>query len=305
MLPIPKLLWHELTAASRPVRRPEPEVMNDLAQVRSYVRAFEWGGPTSALQLHHLRELSRMIRPGDVVLDLACGPGPLLLELASLYPECRFIGADLSPTMLAHLRAETKARGLKNVITLKEDICTLPSLKNTPVDLIICTAALHHLPNEAVLRRVFRRLRSLLRANGGFYLFDYGLLKSARTRELCVKDFARFAPAITARDYDLSLQATFPIPLVVGLAENELPRPFCAHTSRFIDFLYFLQSAPRATPSVRVCDYLRLRRREFTWSLKIEYLLLRLLRKTYAVRGQIERSDSGANAWSFAPSRFE
>ena len=78
MLPIHKIIWHEAMAAERPERRPEPEEsMDDLAQVRSYVQAYAWSGPTSALQLCHLRSLAGLIRPGDTVVDLACGPGPL------------------------------------------------------------------------------------------------------------------------------------------------------------------------------------------------------------------------------------
>jgi SAM-dependent methyltransferase len=284
MLPLPKILWHETTVRSRPKRRPEPEAMNDAEQVRAYVRAYEWGGPTSALQLHHLRELSRMIRPGDVILDLACGPGPLLLELAALYPDCRFIGADLSPTMLACLRAEADMRGLKNVITVKEDICTLPSLKNTPVDLVICTSALHHLPNEDCLRRVFQCVRRLLKLGGGFYFFDFGLLKSNQARNLCVKEVAKLAPAITAHDYDLSLQAAFPISLAIAFAEDELPRPFGAQVCCFFDFFYFLQSGQRAKPPAHVFDYIRLRRRGLSWTMKIEHFLIRIMRRSYIKR---------------------
>src|SRR5688572_20159869 len=133
-------------ARERPARQPESsEAMDDVEQVRSYVKAYEWGGPTSALQLHHLRELSRMIRPGDTVLDLACGPGPLLLELAPLFPQTTFIGVDLSGTMLEYLREEIAARGLANVSVLQEDIRSLPSVGTGTVDLVISTSALHHL----------------------------------------------------------------------------------------------------------------------------------------------------------------
>jgi arsenite methyltransferase len=284
MLPILRIMWHERRAKARPSRQPEPEeAMTDVEQVKSYVQAYAWGGPTSALQLHHLRELSTMIQPGDTVLDLACGPGPLLLELAPLYPGARFIGADLSPTMLSFLKDEAAARGLRNITVLYEDIRTLPSLRDGSVDLVVSTSALHHLPDESSLRQVFRRCRSLLKPDGGFYMFDFGLLRSPQARRMFVAEVAKLAPPITAKDYDLSLQAAFPIDSVFAMAADELPRPFVASSSAFVDFLYFLQSAPRAARAVvaqRLIDDVWA---GLSLEMKVEHLMLRALRRTRTI----------------------
>ncbi|MEP6656011.1 MAG: class I SAM-dependent methyltransferase [Betaproteobacteria bacterium] len=284
MLPVSKIVWHESNARVRPVRRPEPETMTDPEQVRSYVAAYAWGGPTSALQLHHLRELSRLIRPGDVVVDLACGPGPLLLELAALYPDVTFIGVDLSSTMLDFLAAAAKARGLHNIEVRKEDIRRLPSLRGIKVDLVISTSALHHLPDEQSLLDVFHRIASLLRRDGGFYLFDFGLLKSAQARQLFVAEVAKSAPPATVRDYDLSLQAAFGLDRVYAGARKRLPRPFTASRSALVDFCYFLQSPPRATCQRSVQSYL-----DHVWSglsmaMKAEHVMLRLMRTRSVIR---------------------
>lgn len=281
MLPIPKILWHEATARARPSRQPEPaETMDDIEQVNSYVQAYAWGGPTSALQLHHLRELSRMIRPGDIVVDLACGPGPLLLELAPIYPDTSFIGVDLSTTMLEYLRRKAASRGLGNITILKDDIRTIPAVGNACVDLVISTSALHHLPDEDSLRQVFRRIRSLLRPGGGFYLFDFGLLKSSRAREMFVAEVAKLAPPLTARDYELSLQAAFPIDLVFRIAQEELPKPYAAATSAFIDFYFFLQTRQRTLPSDRAQARIDEVSRGLADAMKMEHLMIRWLRRT-------------------------
>ena len=116
MLPIHKIIYFEMFSQERPERVSEKETMNDLEQIRSYVKAYEWGGPTSALQLHHLKELSLMINDGDTIVDLACGPGPLLLELAVLYPESQFIGVDMAPLMLSHLQQTAESKNLKNIL---------------------------------------------------------------------------------------------------------------------------------------------------------------------------------------------
>ena len=284
MLPLPKILWYEYTSPQRPARITEPEAMTDAAQVAAYVKAYEWGGPTSALQLHHMRELAAMIRPGDVVVDLACGPGPLLLELAPLYPDASFIGADLSPTMLEHLRRSAAERGLHNVSVLQEDIRTLPSLQGRRVDLVISTSALHHLPDEDGLRQVFERIRTLLAPEGGFYLFDFALLKSARARSLFVAEVAKLAPAITVQDYDVSLQAAYPVDFVMQTAAAALPRPYTASPSALVDFFYFLQSPARTSPPAQVQARLDAVWRGLSPAMKMEHLMLRVMRRQQQVR---------------------
>lgn len=281
MIPIPLIIWNEYKTKSYPARINEPhETMDDVEQIRSYVKAYEWGGPSSALQLHHLRELSEMIRPGDTILDLACGPGPLLLELAELYPECHFIGADLSGNMLSYLEKEAAARGLQNVSVLLEDIRTLPGLADTKVDLIITTSALHHVPTEDGLRQVFQRMKSLLRSDGGFYIFDFGLLKSPKTRAIMVKEVARLAPPITVQDYDVSLQAAYPIKVVADLANQELPKPFEMKACSIADFFYFIQTRARSKPSDKASIYIERRWKELPLSLKTEHVMLRMFRKS-------------------------
>jgi SAM-dependent methyltransferase len=285
MLPIPKIVWFEATSKSRPARQPEPdEAMDDPEQVRSYVQAYEWGGPTSALQLHHLHELSTRIRPGDTVLDLACGPGPLLLELAPIYPDVQFIGADLSAPMLGYLEREAEARELHNITTLREDIRTLPGLSEGAADLVISTSALHHVPDEESLRQVFLRIRSLLKPGGGFYLFDFAQLKSSEARNLCVAEVAKLAPPLTARDFDLSLKAAFPFDLVLDLAQKELPRPFIAAASALMDFFYFLQTPARAARTDRARERIAELWPKLQAGMKIEHLMLRRLRRTRAFR---------------------
>ena len=257
MLPLHKIVWHEWRARhDQPVRVPEPsEAMDDPEQIRAYVKAYEWGGPTTALQLHHLSQLSGLIRPGDTVLDLACGPGPLLLELAALYPDCRFIGADLSHPMLSALEETSAVRGLRNVETLCDDIRHLASIPDGSVDLIITTSALHHLPDALCLQQVFQRVRNLLKPDGGLYIFDFGLVKSQKTRDLLVADVAKKAPAITAADYAHSLRAAFPIAEVIDLARSELGLSLQVQVSSLVDFFYFIRTSDRATPPVRVSEY--------------------------------------------------
>lgn len=258
MLPIHKIIWNEWREKRMPVRVPEPEAMTDPEQIRSYVKAYEWGGPTSALQLYHLRCLSRMIRPGDRILDMACGPGPLLLELARLYPDCQFVGADLSQPMLDALHQQALADGLKNVETLREDIRSLPSVSPGSIDLVISTSALHHLPDLASLRASFERTKIVMKPDARVYFFDFGLLKAKATRALMVAEVAKLALPLTVKDYGHSLDAAFAIQDVFGCSRDVFGSGVGRYRSRFVDFFYFLRSEASVdqVPS-QVADFLR------------------------------------------------
>ena len=283
MLPIHKIIWHEWREKRVPVRVPEPEAMVDPEQIRAYVKAYEWGGPTSALQLYHLQQLSRMIRPGDTVLDLACGPGPLLLELAQLFPDCRFIGTDLSEPMLAELRAQADSKNLTNIETRCEDIRFLASLAPGSVDVVISTSALHHLPSPESLRLTFACANKLIRHEGGIYFFDFGLLKSPNARQLMVAEVAKLAPPVTAKDYQLSLNAAFPIDAVVLQAVEVFGTKVRVDASSFVDFFYFLRStSDRSLASVAVQKRLDAIRSSLSTDMALElFMLSRLQRRLH------------------------
>jgi ubiquinone/menaquinone biosynthesis C-methylase UbiE len=48
------------------------------------------------------------------ILDIACGPGGWVLDVASAYPEIRVIGIDISNTMIEYARARAWSKGLNN-----------------------------------------------------------------------------------------------------------------------------------------------------------------------------------------------
>lgn len=246
MVPIASLLLSELAATVSgrvtKTRTPEPiTVMDDRLQIDAYQGAYSPNGPTIPLLIFNLFELSSMIRPGDVVVDLACGPGDLLIELAELFPETKFIGVDLAPEMLKRVHETAEKRKLSNIETRCEDISKLQTFDRSTIDVVISIQALHHLPDNDAFAATLKRLSEILKADGGLYLFDFGLLKSERTRRLIVNDAAREVSKITAKDYLDSLNAAFPVEDVLAIAKTYLPTPFRFKKSRFIDFFYLLQ----------------------------------------------------------------
>lgn len=281
MIPIHSVVWHEWTERGSAQRVPEPEAMEDPKQIADYVKAYEWGGPTSALQLHHLKEVTRLLRPGDTVVDLACGPGPLLLELAALYPQCRFIGVDLSQPMLDALMCQASERGLGNIGVLCEDARLTPQFADGSVDLVITTSALHHLPDLDSLNGVFLNTARLLGLNGAYYMFDFALLRSERTRELLVREVGKTAPALTTHDYAMSLRAAFPLDVVIDAACKALPKPIEVRASLFVDFFYFLQSPPRTEVLPETSAALRAIWAKLPTAARLEHTMLRTMRRRF------------------------
>jgi ubiquinone/menaquinone biosynthesis C-methylase UbiE len=81
--------------------------------------------------------------PGDVVLDVACGPGNFTREFARAVGDGGLaVGIDASQTMLARGAAELEDAGLANLALIRADATRLP-FQNGVFDGLCCFAALH------------------------------------------------------------------------------------------------------------------------------------------------------------------
>jgi SAM-dependent methyltransferase len=97
---------------------------------------------------------------GDVVLDLACGPGNFSREFArTVGPPGLVVGVDASPTMLARGVADTERTGIGNLALVRADATALP-FSTGSFDAACCFAALHLFGEPAAaldeMRRVLR-----------------------------------------------------------------------------------------------------------------------------------------------------
>ena len=81
--------------------------------------------------------------PGDVVLDVACGPGNFSREFArAVGDDGLVVGIDASRTMLARGVDDLEARGLGNLALIRGDATALP-FRDASFDAVCCFAALH------------------------------------------------------------------------------------------------------------------------------------------------------------------
>ena len=99
-------------------------------------------GPGMAEEVRIARLLLGL-SPGDLVLDVACGPGNFSREFAkAVGEEGLVVGIDASRTMLARGAAELVAAGLPNLALIRGDATALPFGDGT-FDAVCCFAALH------------------------------------------------------------------------------------------------------------------------------------------------------------------
>src|SRR5215831_10723568 len=104
------------------------------------------GYPERAQRLRAVQELG--LRPGDSVIDIACGTGlnfPLIEEMIG--PNGRIVGVDMTDAMLAQARDRIETNGWSNVSLVQADAAEIDF--PAEVDAILSTYALTQVPGCA------------------------------------------------------------------------------------------------------------------------------------------------------------
>ena len=155
-------------------RVPEPEVMDDSAEVKAYAAASAQSFlekvddtfVTRALGLVAAKERGR-------ALDIGCGPGQIVLKLARKLKLWKFVGVDRSANMITQARANLASVGeAAGRVEFLEDNGNHLAFADASFDFVICNSVLHHLddprnllgemarvakPKAAILLRDLRR----------------------------------------------------------------------------------------------------------------------------------------------------
>jgi 2-polyprenyl-3-methyl-5-hydroxy-6-metoxy-1,4-benzoquinol methylase len=103
------------------------------------------------------------LRPGERVLDVACGNGVMARRLAAL--GARVTAVDFSPALIERARARGQPGGapITYAVVDATDEAALVALGAGAFDAVVCTMALMDLP---VIAPFYRAARRLLRADG-------------------------------------------------------------------------------------------------------------------------------------------
>lgn len=157
-------------------RYADPRFWDDLAE--SYARKPLPNPDATARKLALTRE---RLRPTDRLLDVGCGTGTIVLELAPNVE--RAVGVDLSTKMIAIAKEKAATAGAANAEFRAEAAGGLEGVEDASFDCVLAFNILHLVEEPAALARALHRvlrpgglLVSSTPCLGGSWFPPYGLL---------------------------------------------------------------------------------------------------------------------------------
>ncbi|MCA1899737.1 MAG: class I SAM-dependent methyltransferase [Chloroflexi bacterium] len=128
-----------------------------------------------------VKEILNSIREDESVLDLGCGNGNFLRELARRGHKAPLLGVDFSLPLLREAESSPGVRFLALDLS-KLSAAGVPSPIAGKWSLITCFATLHHIPSTEIRLNILKTVRKLLREDGRFILSNWQFLNSAKLR---------------------------------------------------------------------------------------------------------------------------
>jgi ubiquinone/menaquinone biosynthesis C-methylase UbiE len=114
--------------------------------------------------------LTERLARGSRVLDVGCGRGRIMVRLAELYPQSRFVGMDLSRDAIVVARAEASQKGLSNIEFAAVDLSNFSeTAEHESFDLITTFDAIH---DQARPLSVLKGIHRALKADGVYLMQD-------------------------------------------------------------------------------------------------------------------------------------
>ena len=128
------------------------------------------------------------------LLDVGCGAGNYTLRLLQELPGLNVTLVDLSEPMLERARQRVSQASATEVMTLQADINEL-DLPQAGYDVILASAVLHHLRDDAAWETVYAKLCSALAPGGSLWVFD---LVESNLPEVQALMWSRYGEYLTA-----------------------------------------------------------------------------------------------------------
>jgi ubiquinone/menaquinone biosynthesis C-methylase UbiE len=115
------------------------------------------------------RAIELFSQSSGTVVDLGCGSGWLVIELAQRAPGLHVVGVDLSDEMLMQAEDNTRRAGVSERVSFRKGDAQQIPFPDGAVDMVVSTLSLHHWSEPlAVLDEVAR----VVRPGGAFLILD-------------------------------------------------------------------------------------------------------------------------------------
>jgi len=185
-------------------RIPEPELMDEAEQARAYAEA-DFTEPNERFVGYFEREYPDL--QSGSVLDLGCGPGDIVLRLATRRPGLVVHGIDGSGAMLRFASERLhESPELGGRVQFIEGRLPGASLPLTAYDAVISNSLLHHMHEPLGFWRAVREAGA---PGAAVLVMDLFRPASAEAARAIVRQYAGGEPEVLQQDYYASLCAAF------------------------------------------------------------------------------------------------
>jgi arsenite methyltransferase len=233
----------ELFTSEQFERIPESDlsVESDEA-VSAFVRAGQPNGILSGVYAFYAEQACKVVRPGDRVLDLGCGPALLLASIAALKEDSTFLGVDSSAMMIEAGKASLRLMAAHNVVLRIDDMTHLSTVESGSIDVVLSSMALHHLSDADHLQRCFEAIERVMAPEARVFLSDFGRLKSGKSIEYFVRRAVPRDEPRLQHDYRASLRAAFSVEEFSRALSNEMKQRISIYSTVVSPMMVVLMS---------------------------------------------------------------
>ena len=133
-------------------------------------KAFEKMTNFLPFKILHKKILGRIdkLNPRGRLLDIGCGSGNLIIQIAEKFPHLELVGIDISTEILK--RAEVRANEKQKEIEFKEGSVEKLPFSDEYADFIVSSLSLHHWNNP---QNAFQEIYRVLKKDGVGLIFDF------------------------------------------------------------------------------------------------------------------------------------
>jgi ubiquinone/menaquinone biosynthesis C-methylase UbiE len=133
--------------------------------------AFEWVSRTPQMRWirHFVISQAAVLKDRGEAVDLGCGAGQLVMEMARKVPGLHMTGIDLSEKMLVDARLSAQLVGMEDRVDFRLGNVEEIPFPDQSLDLVISTASLHHWTDPV---KVLNEVDRVLKPGGAYYIFD-------------------------------------------------------------------------------------------------------------------------------------